>query len=252
VPALLPETPSPRQSPGFEIARTVVVMFVGLLVVIVGLELHWHGAIALPSRDRLVLAEKAYRYGNDHEAARLFGRLAKNGNATAQYWLAHMTELGLGVPRNPPRAIKLYQEAAKQNLVMAEIRLGEIYLYGDLTPPNPELAKKYLDDAAYDGNARAAMLLGQLYRHGIGVSHNLAKADAWLEVAALEGSKFAERERGVSFRDLSIADQKDVITRTRAILKTIKETVALLTRGNHPEKGSNTALKSGHNPRHVA
>ena len=160
MPALLPEQPNPRQSREFEIARAVVVMLVGLLVVIGGLELHWHGAIASPSRNRLVLAEKAYRYGDDHEAARLFGRLARNGNATARYWLAHMTELGLGVPRNPARAIKLYKEAAKQNLVMAEIRLGEIYLYGDLTPPNPKLAKKYLDGAAHDGNARAAMLLG--------------------------------------------------------------------------------------------
>ena len=251
MPYLLPEHPNPRQSPGFEIARTVVVMLVGLLVVLVGLELHWHGEIALPSQDRLVLAEKAYRYGDDHEAAKLFGRLAKTGNATAQYWLAHMTELGLGVPRNPARAIKLYQKAAEQNLAMAEIRLGEIYLYGDLTPPNPELAKKYLDDAAYDGNARAAMLVGQLYRHGIGVPPNLAKADAWFEVATLEGSKFAERERGESFRDLSIADQKDVITRARSILKTIREKAAM-PGAPHSKKRADTVLKSEKNPRHVA
>jgi TPR repeat protein len=217
-------------------------MFVGLLVVIVGLELHWHGAIALPSHDRLGLAEKAYRYGDDHEAAKLFRRLAKTGNAAAQYWLAHMTELGLGAPRNPARAIKLYQKAAEQNFTLAEIRLGEIYLYGDLTPPNPELAKKYLDDAAYDGNARAAMLVGQLYRHGIGVPPNLEKADAWFEVAALEGSKFAERERGESFRDLSMADQKDVIIQARGILATIREKAAI-TDASHSKKG---AQKSGH------
>ena len=251
VTALLPEHPSPRQSPEFEIARTVIVALVGLLVVIVGLELQWHGAMNLPSRDRLVLAEKAYRYGDDGEAVRLFGPLAKNGNATAQYWLAHMTELGLGVPRNSARAIKLYQEAAKQNLVMAEIRLGEIYLYGDLTLPSPELAQKYLENAAYQRSAHAAMLLGQLYRNGIGVPHDIAKADAWFEVAAMEGSKFAERERGVSFRDLSIADQKDVITRTRDILKTIKEKVTS-PRAEHSQGASNTASKSGHNSRHVA
>ena len=249
--ALLPEHPNPRQSPKFETARSVVVMLVGLLVVIVGLELHWQGAIALPSHDRLALAEKAYRYGDNHEAAKLFGRLANTGNATAQYWLAHMTELGLGVPRDPTRAIMFYKRAAEQNFPMAEIRLGEIYLYGDLTPPNLELAKKYLDDAAYDGNARAAMLVGQLYRHGIGVPPNLAKADAWFEVATLEGSKFAERERGESFRDLSIADQKDVITQARGILKTIREKAAI-PGASHSKKGADAVLRSDKKPSHVA
>jgi hypothetical protein len=226
VPALLPEHPSPRQSSEFDIARTVVVMLVGLLVVIAGLELHWHGAIALPSHDRLVLAEKAYRYGDDHEAAKLFGRLAKTGNATAQYWLAQMTELGLGVPRNPVRAIKWYKKAAKQNFVKAEVRLGEIYLDGNLLTPDPKRAKKYLDSAAYLGSAPAATLLGQIYRDGIGVPANSTNAYAWFEVATLEGSAIARRDRGVSFRDLSIADQKGVIIRARDILKTIKKKAA--------------------------
>jgi hypothetical protein len=221
VPALLPDQPKPQQTSRHTIMAFLIVGLVGLLIGLLGQEMRWDGFGVVP-HGNLAFAERAFRAGDDRVAMVLFSRLANKGNPTAEYWLAHMTELGLGVPRNPAKAIKLYKKAAQQNLVPAEVRLGEIYLYGDLVPPDSALARTYLEKAAHRGNARAAMLLGQMYRDGIGVAANPIKAYGWLEVATLEGNTFAKRERDVSFRDLSMADQKGAIVRADEILKSIK------------------------------
>jgi TPR repeat protein len=60
-----------------------------------------------------------------------------------------LTELGLGVSRDPAKAIAFYKQAAARGEVQAEVRLGEIYLKGDLVSPDFSLAKSYLDKAAY-------------------------------------------------------------------------------------------------------
>lgn len=242
MPALWPENTNLKPTSGPPMVGMILIVLTGLLIVFAGLEFHWRGAPPPTPQDKLALAEKAAHYGDDHMAATMFGRLAKGGNATAQYWLAHMTELGLGTPRNPTRAIGFYKKAAKQNFIDAEVRLGEIYLDGNLVPPDPKRAKQYLDDAAYGGNAHAATLLGQIYRDGIGVTANSTRADAWFEVANLEGSKIARKERGSSFRKLSMADQHGVISRTQDILKTIKKKAPQMV--NNTKRNENTTSKS--------
>jgi TPR repeat protein len=57
---------------------------------------------------------------------KLFGTLADNNNSMARYWLVHMTDLGLGVPSDPAKAIDLYNKAAEQNVDAAELRPGTI------------------------------------------------------------------------------------------------------------------------------
>jgi TPR repeat protein len=171
---------------------------------------------------QLQYAERAFETGNNQVALALFTRLADKNNANAEYWLAHMTELGLGVPRDPVKALELYKKAAAQHVVAAEERLGEAYLNGDIVLPDYGQAKTFLDQAAYDGNARAAMLLGQMYRIGLWMTAEGKEAYAWSEVARLEGNTFAQRERDASLRDLSPDDQEAAIARARDILKDIK------------------------------
>ena len=202
-----------------------IIALIAMVAGLMGRELHWNSSAAMPQA-KLAVAERAFQAGDDRAAVMLFSSLAKKGNPTAQYWLGHMTELGLGVPRNPAKAIELYKKAARQKLVAAEIRLGEIYLYGNLVPPDAVKAKAYLDKAAYRGSARAAMLLGQVYRIGIGVAANPTKAYAWLEVATLENNAFAKRERDASFHALGLADQKSAVHEARQILKTIRSETA--------------------------
>ncbi|MEJ2376496.1 MAG: tetratricopeptide repeat protein [Pseudolabrys sp.] len=240
MPARLPDHRNPQQTSGYVLVGLIAFAFIVLLVGVIGRGWRSYGSFALP-HSKLAVAEKALRFGDDRAAIPLFRRLAKKGNPTAQYWLAHMTELGLGMARNPAKAIELYKKAAQQNLVAAELRLGDIYLYGNLVPPDATKAKTYLEKAAHRGNAQAAMLLGQIYRVGIGVAANPTKAYAWLEVATLEGNALAKRERDASFRALSLADQKGATTRARQFLKTIKSATALQKSGSAKQQADKTA-----------
>jgi hypothetical protein len=118
--------------------------------------------VATQKPDRLAFAEKVFQDGDDAMAAKMFSELAAKDNGMAQYWLAHMTELGLGVSRDLPKAITLYKKSAAKDISAAERRLGEIYLRGDMVPPDFNQAKTYLEQAAYQGDARAAMQLSRM------------------------------------------------------------------------------------------
>jgi TPR repeat protein len=217
--ALDPQKPPPASSPRFRIA---LVAIAGLLAGIIVQE--WRLRTPPPQSDgNLQLAERAFQKGDDKAALTLFSKLADQNNPTAQYWLAHMTELGLGVPRDPQRAVELYKKAAAQDVVAAQLSLGELYLHGDLVPPDFAQAKNYLEKAAYHGDSRAAMLFGQMYRIGLGVSQNASEAYAWSEVATVEGSAFAKQERDIYFRGLSSNDRQTAVARAQEILKEIKK-----------------------------
>jgi TPR repeat protein len=221
--AVDPKIPPPRAPPRLNI---VLVAIGGLLLGIIVQELRL-GRTPLQPAANLQLAEKAFRDGDDQAALTLFSKLADQNKPVAQYWLAHMTELALGVPRDPKRAVELYNKAAAQELVAAQLRLGEIYLHGDLVPPDFAQAKVYLEKAAYQGNARAGMLLGQMYRVGLGMPTNATEAYAWSEVATLEGDAFAKPERDVSLHDLNAGDRQAAIDRVKQIQTEIKkETVS--------------------------
>jgi len=168
------------------------------------------------------LEERTFRSGDNQSALAVFTELAKQNNPEAEYWLGHMTELGLGVPRAPEKAIELYRKAASQNFIAAELRLGEIYLHGDVVPPDFAQAKHYLERAAYHGNAQAAMLLGQMYGNALGIAADPKEAYAWSEVASLEGGAAAGSERHAALGALNVGDQKAAIARANDILAEIK------------------------------
>jgi TPR repeat protein len=211
-----PRPPQTFQSPGLGL---LAVALIGVLVGLIGQEVRWRGSVP---QGQLAQGERAFQSGDNQAAIALFGSLADKNNASAQYWLAHMTELGLGMPRDPVKAVELYKKAAGQGLDAAELRLGEIYLDGDLVTPDFAEAKIYLEKSAYQGDTHAAMLLGQMYRIGLGVTAQPTEAYAWSEVGALEGNALAKRERDAALRKLSAADQISAIARAGEILKTIK------------------------------
>jgi TPR repeat protein len=211
----------PSQAPRPPIANLLVYAVIGLLVGSVFQEFRWRSSIMVP-QSQMAQAEKDVKAGDFKTAVTMFEKLADNNNPLAEYWVAHMTELGLGIPRDPAKAIELYKKAAAQDVAAAELRLGEIYLHGDLVLPDFAQAKTYLEKAAYHGGPRAAMLLGQMYHDGIGMPADQTEAYAWSEVATLEGSIFASRDRDASFHGLSEADQKSAIARAQEILKIIK------------------------------
>jgi TPR repeat protein len=195
---------------------------IGLLVGIAAQEFRWRSSNMAPPNE-MAQAEKDVKAGDYQAAVVLLDSLAKKNNPLAEYWVGHMSELGLGVPRDPAKAIEFYKKAAAQDVAPAELRLGEMYLHGNLVLPDFAQAKSYLEKAAYHGEPRAAMLLGQMYHDGIGMPADQTEAYAWSEVATLEGSVFAQSDRDVSLHDLNAADQKNAIARAGEIFDRIKK-----------------------------
>ncbi len=201
---------------------------IAIVATMIGFIMHeWRlPAEASTPQSQLQRAEKALQSGNNQAALATFAKLSEEDNPFAQYWLGHMTELGLGVPHDLKKAIDLYKKAAAQGVPAAESRLGEAYLRGDVALPDFAQARTYLEEAARRGDARAAMLLGRMYRTGLGVTADAKEAYAWSEVATIEGSPFATHERDASLSGLSTADQKAAVARAQEILDQIRRETA--------------------------
>jgi TPR repeat protein len=219
VPNSIGDQPKPPRTFQWPRLGLLAVALVGALVGFIGQEVRWRGSVP---QGQLAQGERAFQAGDNQAAIALFDSLADKNNSSVQYWLAHMTELGLGMPHDPAKAVELYKKAAGQGLDAAELRLGEIYLDGDLVTPDLAEAKTYLEKSAYQGDAHAAMLLGQMYRIGLGLTAQPTEAFAWSEVAALEGNAMAKHERDAALRQLSPADQTAAIARAGEILRSIK------------------------------
>jgi TPR repeat protein len=133
---------------------------------------------------RIALAREAMIGGYEKGALELFRPLAENGDRQAQYWLGHMYNIGLGVEKDPTKAIGWIQKAAEQGFVPAEFRLGQMYRDGVGTLQDFGQALKWFKRAASSGDPIAERSVGELYERGWGVSKNLVSAYAWYSLAA--------------------------------------------------------------------
>ena len=88
-------------------------------------------AIAGPFED----GQAAYRRDDYAEAVRLWGQLADEGNARAQFSLGRMYYIGQGVQRDNAQADAWFRKAADQGFAYAQFDLGVAYEDGGLGVP---------------------------------------------------------------------------------------------------------------------
>ncbi len=88
-------------------------------------------AIAGPFED----GQAAYRRDDYTEAVRLWGQLADEGNASAQFSLGQMYYIGQGVRRDNAQANAWFRKAADQGFAYAQFDLGVAYEDGGLGVP---------------------------------------------------------------------------------------------------------------------
>ncbi len=121
-------------------------------------------------------------------------KLAKKGNAEAEFKIGEMYETGFGVKKDQKQAEIWINKAAAQGHETAEFKL----LYWDIRKNGlkGENKKKFteLRTKAADGNAQAMYYVGLMYAHGVGVKKNYDKALDWLNKATFVGVLEAERE----------------------------------------------------------
>lgn len=119
-------------------------------------------AADLPSYSQ---ATRLYDSGRVVEAAKIFRRLARAGNAMAQVSLAGILENGdLPTGRNMSEAASFYRKAARSGNPVAQMNLGEMLAEGRGVARDRVAAWVWLKRSAENGRSWAARRLERLER----------------------------------------------------------------------------------------
>ena len=138
---------------------------------------------------------------HDYRAAALtLGSLAENGHAPAQFRLGMLYRLGLGVPRNPRRAVYWFDKAARQDDVGGQYWLAESFRRGEGVPVSPELAFEWFHRLAARGYAPAQYQVALAYADGRGIARDEPAAVHWLRRASAGGYPDAARRLARAYR----------------------------------------------------
>lgn len=190
----------------------------------------------VPAPDPMETAMAAFRAGAYAAALELWEPLARAGNARAQANIGACFAEGLGVPVDPPLALKwltlaaeagyapgqrnlaalflrggrdvepdsaraaeLYRRAAEQGDALAQDMLSWMLLEGEVMPPDPEEARRWASAAAEAGVASSMTRLGMLHHHALGVERDAAEAARWWRKGAARGDADGQAMLGAAF-----------------------------------------------------
>ena len=139
--------------------------------------------------------DTALQTGDFHQAAIALERLAKSGNAEAQYQLASFYRAGRGVPQDDALAFKWMKASAEQQHMRAQFNLGSMYLTGRGVPRDIATARLWLGRAAARGYGEAARMLQNL---PVQQSANVKdSAAAGLQAEAASEARSSKSRKGV-------------------------------------------------------
>ena len=121
---------------------------------------------------------------------------ADGGSTKAQATLGLCHHLGLGVKRDPAKAMEWYKKAAASGHAGAQNNLGLLYDEGAAGPRDPRKAHELYLSAAQADFADAEFNLGLNYATGTVVGQDWREAAAWYEKAAAQGHMAALNNLG--------------------------------------------------------
>lgn len=121
-------------------------------------------------------------------------KLAKKGNAEAEFKVGEMYETGFGVKQDKVEAMNWIKKAANHGHETASFKL--LYWNIQKNGINDSNKEQYdiLVAKAKSGNGQAQYYIGKMYARGVGVKRNSNAAISWLNKAALVGVLQAEQE----------------------------------------------------------
>jgi TPR repeat protein len=156
----------------------------------------------------------AYWNGDYATALREWRLAAEQGDATAQFKLGQMYDVGQGVPQDHNEAVKWYWLSAEQGYAGAQSSLGVMYsMRGDDAE-----AVKWWRLAAEQGDAWAQVLLGARYLYGEGVPQDDVTAHMWASIADINGLADAARLRDEAAANMMPADISEAQRRTEVCM----------------------------------
>ena len=210
---------------------------------------------APPAPDPMEDALAAFRAGDYGTALALWEPLARAGEARAQANIGACFAEGLGVPEDPPLALKwltlsaeaghppgqrnlaalylrggrgvetdfpkaadLYRRAAEAGDGLAQDMLSWMLLEGEVMPADPVQARLWAEQAAAQGVAPAMTRLGMLYHHAMGVERDVAEAARWWSRAAALGDADGQAMLGAAHH-LGAGVPKDGVSALTLLLR---------------------------------
>ncbi|MDH5326783.1 MAG: sel1 repeat family protein [Gammaproteobacteria bacterium] len=138
-------------------------------------------------------AEQAYQSGEHGQAFQSYVRLAKLGDAAAEYKVGLLYEQGQGVGQDTQKAIDYFQAAAARNYAAAITKVAEAYYRGTVLKKDRGKAVQLYKQAAELGDAAAQNSYASLLYLGIDVRRDQKQAKDWFEKARRQGHKQAEK-----------------------------------------------------------
>ncbi|MEO8024658.1 tetratricopeptide repeat protein [Polaromonas sp.] len=143
--------------------------------------------------EKLSAAFAAYKEGQINLAFDLYKRLADEGHAEGQVFVAWMLSQGIGCTKDEAKAATYYERAAALGNP-----LGCFYFGRWLTKMGEhERAYRFYSQGAQSGNLPSTFRVGYSLARGKGVNVDLQRAYEMLKAAAMQGHAYALREMGV-------------------------------------------------------
>jgi hypothetical protein len=140
-----------------------------------------------------------YKLGDFTGARAELEKLAKAGEAQAQYNLGVMARDGQGGPKSDADGFAWFLKAAEQGHTSAAFNVGAMYDNGVGVAENRVEAARWYRIAADKGDASAQYNLGLLYMDGAGVAQDMPTAVSWWRKSADQGDAEAQFNMGVAY-----------------------------------------------------
>ncbi len=187
-------------------------------------------------------AVAAYDAGDFETAFRIWRRLGRQGDLSAQRNVGQMLRLGTGIPQDLKAARKAYRKAAEAGYPPAMANLGLMLRDGQGGKPDARKAAFWFYRAAKLGSANGQYLLGLQLETGSGVTRDKTKALAFYSAAAALGhaqAKAAAHRLAGAGTVLPVMSTEQALDDLEAAPQAKGDTSA----SNSPPRDLNTLLK---------
>lgn len=140
-----------------------------------------------PVQEQINEGNRLYKAKDFAGAAKVFQKLAEQGDSRGQYLIAYQYERGEGVRQSNEEALRWYRKSAGQGYAEAQNYLGMIYENGTGVKEDWAEAVRWIRKSAEQGNMEGQFLLGRVYQFGMAVPQSRQEAIRWFDRAGDQG-----------------------------------------------------------------
>ncbi|KAH8278999.1 hypothetical protein KR018_012152 [Drosophila ironensis] len=144
-------------------------------------------AIGFAFLGKLYLEGSEQIKADNDTAFKYFTKATEMGDPVGQSGLGLMYLKGLGVTKDPIKALSYFTQAADQGWVDGQLQLGNMYFTGNGVKTDYKLALKYFNLATQSGHVLAYYNLGVMHAYGLGMLRSCPAAVEFFKTVSERG-----------------------------------------------------------------